>query len=370
MVYLDYSATTKTDEEVLARFNKINQDFFANPNSNYKISYESKEIIIDATNQIANYLNVNPTEIIFTSGASESNNFAIKGLAQFLNKKHIITTNLEHSSIISTMNALQQEGYVIDLVKLDTKGRVDIENLKSLINEDTFLISICMVDSELGIAQPITEIGNLLKDYPDIYFHSDITQALGKISVDLTNVDLASFSAHKIYGFKGIGGLVKKDHIKLYPLIHGGKSTTIYRSGTPQTELIDSIKTSMDLIIPKVNSNYEQVTKLNSFLKEEISKYDTILINSNEYSIPHILNISILNSNANTIQRYFASHEIYFSTKTACALNDDYSKAVYELYSDKQRAASSIRISLSYKTTKEEIKEFLKVLAGFIDENN
>jgi len=370
MIYLDYSATTKTDERVLDRFCYVNQNFSANPNSNYKIAYEAKELIIDATNTISSYLHIEPEELIYTSGASESNNMVFKGLAAATDKKHIITTHLEHSSVISTLSYLQQNGYKIDFVKLDETGRVDIDDLMNLITKDTFLVSICAVDSELGIRQPIEEIGKLLKQFPDLYFHSDITQTLGKTNIDLTDVDLASFSGHKIYGFKGIGGLIKKKHVKITPLVHGGKSTTIFRSGTPQTELIDSLKTSMDLLLPNVSKNYEYITELKKMILDFVKDYDNILINSNEYSIPHILNLSILGKNSNQIQRYMAAREIYISTKTACSLTDDYSRSVFELYHDKDRASSSVRISLSYKTTKEEIREFLDVLKEYLNESN
>ena len=370
MIYLDYSATTKTDDRVLDRFCYVNQNFSANPNSNYKIAYQAKEIIIDATNAISSYLNVKPEEIIYTSGASESNNMVFKGLSAMTDKKHIITTHLEHSSVISTLSYLQQKGYKIDFVKLDENGRVDIDDLMNLIDDDTFLVSICAVDSELGIRQPVEEIGKLLNQFPNLYFHSDITQTLGKTDIDLTNIDLASFSGHKIYGFKGIGGLIKKDYVKISPLVHGGKSTTIFRSGTPQTELIDSIKTSMDLIMPNVDKNYEYVEELKSMILEFLKDYPNVLVNSNSFSIPHILNISILGKNSNTTQRYMASKDVYISTKTACSLTDDYSRSVFELYHDKDRASSSVRISLSYKTTKEEIVKFLDILKGYLNESD
>lgn len=369
MIYFDYSATTKTDERVLKRFNEINEKYFFNPNSSYNEALKSKEIIIDATNTLANFFNVNPTEVIYTSGASEANNTAIKGLAFNTNKKHIITTKLEHSSVVSTMNYLQSLGYKIDFVNLKD-GRVDFDSLKLLINEDTFLVSVCAVDSEMGIRQPIEEIGELLKNYEDIYFHSDITQAVGKVNIDLTNVDLASFSGHKIFGFKGIGALIKKDYVKLIPLIHGGKSTTIYRSGTPQTELIDSLKTSIDLIGQDIDKNYQYVASLKDRLIGGLKKYQNIKINSNKYSIPNILNISILGYNSNSIQRYLASKNIFVSTKTACALNDDYSLVINYIYDDLERASSSIRISLSYKTTIEEVDEFLSILDGMLNESN
>lgn len=368
MIYLDYSATTKADKEVLKTFNEISENYFGNPNSKYDLSLKAHSEIDNATLKMAKMLGVKPSEIIITSGASESNNQAIKKTAMLTNKRHIITTNFEHSSVLAPISYLQTLGFKVSFVKFNEDGLIDLENLKELITPDTFLVSIAAVNSELGFREPIEEIGLLLKDY-DVIFHSDITQAIGKVKVDLTNVDLASFSAHKIYGIKGIGGLIKKEHIKLIPLINGGKSTTIYRSGTPQTELICSMAKAMELIMPKVEDNYLYVSKLKERLVNGLNKYSDIYLNSSSKSIPHIINFSILGKKADDIQMFFADREIYFSTKTACSSDNDMSLAVYSLTNDERRARSSVRISLSYKTTNEEIDEFLKVLGEFYGNN-
>ena len=178
----------------------------------------------EATEQIAKLLNIKPTEIIYTSGASESNNTVIKGIAmKYQNRgKHIITTELEHSSVVAPLQYLTNLGYEVDFVRLKEDGQIDIEHLKSLLREDTILVTMASVSSELGIMQPIEEIGAILKEYPKCFFHVDMTQNLGKVPISLENIDLASFSAHKFYGMKGIGGLVKKEGILLEPLIHGG----------------------------------------------------------------------------------------------------------------------------------------------------
>jgi cysteine desulfurase len=174
-------------------------------------------------------------ECIYTSGSSESNNLAIKGIARSYreNGKHIITTFLEHSSVSSPLTNLKEQGYEIDLLEINEDGKINLENLKELLREDTILVSVCYVDSELGTVQPIEEIANILKDFPNCFLHVDCTQALGKININLENVDLASFAPHKFYGLNGFGGLLKRKDIVLEPLIHGGSSTTIYRSGTP-----------------------------------------------------------------------------------------------------------------------------------------
>ena len=196
MIYLDYSATTPVDERVLDTYIKVCKDFIGNPNSLHELGVNSKRLIDASTKQIADILGVDTNEIIYTSGASEANNLAIKGICfKYQNRgKHIITTTLEHSSVSEVMKYLETLGFEISYVKLDDNGVVDLDDLKQLIRDDTLLVSICSVNSEVGVRQPIEEIGLILKDYKKLYFHSDITQSIGKEKISLTNVDLASFS--------------------------------------------------------------------------------------------------------------------------------------------------------------------------------
>lgn len=371
MIYLDYSATTPVNEEVLESFTTVTQKFIGNPNSLHKLGLEANKIITEATKQIANILNIKPEEIIYTSGASEANNTAIKGICLKNNNKnrHIITTELEHSSVIAPCAYLQKLGFEVDFVKLDESGLVDLNDLKRLIRKDTILVSIASVNSEVGINQPINEIGRIIKEKNSkTYFHSDITQSVGKTKIDLTNVDLASFSAQKFYGLKGVGCLIKKENIVIEPLIHGGKSTTIYRSGTPATGLIVSTSKALRIAYSNFEEKYNYVLSLNKYLKEQLSKIKEVHINSNEYAIPHIVNISIKNIKPETIQHALEQEEIYISTQTACSSNNPVSKAVLAVTKNKDFSSHSVRISLSYLTTKEEIDLFIKVLKNKIKE--
>ena len=359
MIYLDYSATTKSSDKVIEKFIETETKYYANPNSNHFLGLDSKKEIDDSIKKIANILNIKENEIIITSGASEANNTVLKGL----NVNHIITTKLEHSSVTTPIGYLNTKGVKVDFVQLDEYGRIDIENLKSLITNEETIVSIGMVNSETGVYQDIDKIGQMLKNYPNVYFHSDITQGLGKIKIDLENVDLASFSMHKIYGFKGVGALVKKESIRLTPLIHGGKSTTIYRSSTPATSLITSSYIAISEAIKNQPENYEKVKHLNSYLKENIK--DIVKINSNEYSIPHILNFSIPEKNSEDTLKYFSDNDILISSRTACSTGA-YSFVVNELYHDMNRAEESVRISISHKTTKEELDVFIKKLKEWV----
>ena len=368
VIYLDYSATTKPDEKVLHHFSYLAENKFANPNSNHLLGLKTRALIEEAVSNISEFLGVDADEVIFTSGASEANNLAIKGVTLNSNRKQIITTGLEHSSVLGPIGYLQKLGYKIDFVHLTKEGIVDIEHLQSLLSEDTLLVSIGAVDSEIGIRQPIEEIGLMLKEDPNVYFHSDITQCLGKAEIDLSYVDLASFSGHKIYCFKGIGGLIKKKKIKLLPLIHGGKSTTVFRSGTPSTELISSLSESFNLFKTKLEENYLYVKSLNTKLRKELAKHRNVFINSTAHSIPHILNVSIIDVNANDIQKYFECQHVFISTKAACASSVDLSKSILALTKDPKRAASSIRISLSYKTDEEELTRFIQLFNNYMEE--
>lgn len=366
MIYLDYSATTPTNDEVLDSFNKASKTFFANPNSLHKLGTEAKRLELASTEQIANILKVKPNEIIYTSGSSESNNTAIKGIAdKYKNRgKHIITTRFEHSSIYGPLSYLEKyHDFDIDFVETDEYGRVKLDSLRSLIRDDTILVTICSVNSEIGIRQPIEEIGKIIKEYPKCFFHVDMTQSIGKEKISLENVDLASFSAHKIFGIKGIGCLIKKENVQIEPLIHGGKSTTIYRSGTPQLPLIVSLAKALRLATEDLDEKVKMIQELNTYLKSNLERFGKVKINSNEYSIPQILNLSVIGCKPETMQHALEEYDIYISTQTACSKSGEMSKAVYALTNDEERAKSSIRISISYITTKNEIDEFIRCFA-------
>lgn len=361
MIYLDYSATTPVNKNVLDTFLKVSNDFIGNPNSLHKLGVESNKIIESATEQIKKILNINH-EVIYTSGASESNNMALKGVAlRYQNRgKHIITTNFEHSSIVAPVNYLQKQGFKIEFAPLNKDGLVNINELEKMITAETILVSIGAVNSEIGIKQPIEEIGELLKKFPNVIFHVDATQAIGKIKLDYKNVDLISMSAHKIYGIKGIGLLLRNNSIELEPLIHGGKSTTKYRSGTPAPALIVSLAKALRLIYENFDEKYSKVKALNDYLVDELAKIEGITVNNNSYTIPHILNISVLGIKPETFQHALEEKDIYISTQTACSSGSGISSSVLAFTNDEARAKSSVRISLSHLTTKEEIDILIK----------
>ena len=361
MIYFDNSATTFVDPKVLETFNKVCTEYPGNSNSIHSLGVKSKELEEYATEKIARLLNVKPSEIIYTSGASESNNTVLKGVAsRYKNRgNHIITTPLEHSSVLETCKYLESKGFIIDYVKIKDNGLIDIEDLERLLTDNTILVSVAYVDSELGIRQDIDTISKIVKKHPKCYFHVDATQAIGKIKVDPTSIDFISMSAHKIFGLKGIGLLIKKDNIVIDNLIHGGKSTTIYRSGTPALPLICSLMKALELVIPNIDKNYEYVSSLSRKIKDNLKKYDNIHINSTENSIPYIINFSVIGVKPETFIHTMEEEDIYLSTKSACSTSD-VSLSVDSIYHNREISMSSIRISLSYKNTEEEIDKFIK----------
>ena len=372
MIYLDYSATTPVNDSVLDTYVKVTKNYIGNPNSLHKLGLESSKLINDATRQIKKILDIEEKEIIYTSGASEANNLAIFGVCRkYKNRgKHIITTRLEHSSVSECFNELEKEGFRVSYVEIDSDGRVKLDDLKSLICDDTILVSICAVNSEIGLMQDLDGIGNLLKKYPKVIFHSDITQAIGKVKLNLWNVDMASMSSQKFYGMKGVGALLKNKNLEIEPIIYGGKSTTIYHSGTPATALIVSMSKALRLAYEDFEEKYAHVLELSNYLKQKLQLIDGIILNSTSYSLPHIVNISILNVKPETILHALEEDDIYISTQTACHKAGDLSTSVLELTKNELYATHSIRISISYLTTKNEINQFIDTLKEKIDKLN
>lgn len=366
MIYLDYAANTPADEQVINIFAETSRNYIANPNSTHELGRLAAVRFGESTAKIAEILGILDGEIIFTSGASESNNTAIKGVAKRNKKygKHIITTFLEHSSVNGAMSYLQNNGFEVDYVEITADGLIDLDNLQELMRDTTILVSICYADSEMGIVQQINKIGEILKDYPHCRFHVDATQAVGKIPVDFTNVDLATLAPHKFYGLNGCGMLVKKENVMLEPLIHGGISMTPYRSGTPDLSMAVAAEKALVLANENLKQRYSYVKKLNDKLKKELMKYADIKINSNDNSLPFILNISIMKVNTEQFKKELENYEIYLSAKSACCAPNTASRPVYALTKDRKRALSTLRISLSHLTSENDIDLFLETFGN------
>lgn len=367
-IYLDYAANTPVDKQVLDVFNENTLKYFANPNSTHNLGKVANKKIEETTKNIMELLHKNTkldedTEIIYTSGSSESNNLAIKGIAQTYkeNGKHIISTFLEHSSVSSPLTYLKEQGYEIDIVNIKNDGTIDLEHLKSLLRNDTILVSVCFVDSEVGTVQPIQEIVNVLKDYPNCFLHVDSTQAIGKINVDFSGVDLISFAPHKFNGLNGFGALLKKKDIVLEPLINGGASTSLYRSGTHVIGQICALEKALELTFENFDERYKYVSKLNQKLREGLSKYKDVSINTISNENPFILNISVNGTKAVEFKNKLEEYGVCVSIKSACTVTITPSRIVMSMTHDRKRAFASWRISLSHLVEEEEIDRFLEI---------
>lgn len=367
-LYLDYAANTPVDEEVLKTFNNATLKYFANPNATHGLGVEVNEKIIKTTDEIINLFKENTClndnmEIVYTSGSSESNNLAIKGVAQSYkeNGKHIISTFLEHSSVSSPLSYLKEQGYEIDIVGITSDGKVDVDELKRLIRDDMILVSVCYVDSEVGNVQPIQEIAEIVSKYPNCFLHVDATQAVGKTEVDFSGIDLISFAPHKFNGLNGFGGLLKKKDMVLEPLINGGASTTIYRSGTPVIGQICALERALELTFDNFKKRYEYVNKLNEKLRSKLLSYDNVKINTVSKNNPYILNVSVNGIKAVDFKKKLEEYGVCISIKSACTVTITPSRIVMSMTHDRKRAFASWRISLSHLVTEEDIDKFLEI---------
>lgn len=368
MIYLDYAASTPVDDEVLNEFIRVSKEYYANPNSNHTLGMKAKMVIDEATKNIAKLLNVKENEIIYTSGSSESNNLVIKGVCERYKSrgKHILISSLEHNSIVSSCTYLQELGFEVEIIPVDKYGIINIDELKKMLRDDTILVSITSVDSELGIREPIEKIASILKEYPNCFFHTDASQAIGKVNIDYSDVDLITITPHKFYGLSGVGILVKRDNVFLKPQINGGKSSTIYRSGTPDTALIASASIALKKSLDNMEERRISVIDKNKKIVEYLKGKKDVTINSNDNSIPYIINFSVQNRKSNDLQKKLNDLEIYVSTKTSCCPIETPSKLVYAVTKNKSLASSSIRLSLSHLTTNAEIDKFIEVMNNII----
>ena len=361
MIYLDYCAHTPADPAVLDRFSKTEREYPANANSRHEAGRAAAVRMEAVTSSISACLGVLPEELIYTSGATEANNLAVKGIARASRHigRHIISTALEHSSVSAPLTWLQEQGYEIDLARIGTDGKIDLDELRALMRKDTVLVAVCAVDSELGSIQPIREIAEIVQSFPNCRLHVDATQAVGKTPLCFDGVDTLSVSAHKFYGLAGSGLLYKRKGLVLEPLLHGGASTTIYRSGTPTLGLNAALDEALTLAVEEFEFRQKTVAGYNAILRQALGSYPRVRINSPQDVVPHILNLSVRGTKGAQMQELLSERGIYVSVKSACSVDSLPSRAVFAVSRDRKNALASWRISLSHKTTEDELREFL-----------
>lgn len=365
MIYLDYSATTPVDEDVLNTYVKIQKDFFANTTSLHKLGQISNHMFEKATKETLDILDLKEHNIVYTSNATEANNLAIFGILNKFSKGKIITTKIEHPSVFEVFKSFENENFDVVYLDVDEKGIISLDQLKKEIDNNTILISIMWVNNIVGSIQPIKEIIEIIKNYPKVFFHVDIVQGICKIKMDfdLNKIDMFTFSTHKIYGPKGIGVLGYRKNIDFFKRLYGSSSQYGIKPGTIDLALIVCTTKTLKIYYPKTEDHYQNVKKMNHYLRSKIKPLKNIIINSSEEGSPYILNVSILNNNGETIVHILEEDEIYVSTGSACSSKlKKPEKTVYAMTNSVPLATSTIRISLSHLTTYQDIDKLINAL--------
>ena len=367
-IYLDYSATTPVDPRVAEKMIPYLVEKFGNPASrSHAFGWEAEAAVEAAREEVAKLVNADPTEIVWTSGATESNNLAIKGAANFYSSKgkHIVTVKTEHKAVLDTCRELERQGFEVTYLEVLENGLLDLEVFKAALRPDTILVSVMFVNNEIGVIQPIAEIGEICRE-KGIVFHVDSAQATGKVEIDLSSlkVDLMSFSAHKTYGPKGIGALYirRKPRIRLEAQMHGGGHERGFRSGTLATHQIVGMGEAFRIARLEMENENKRIKALRDRLFKGLSDIEQVFINGDmEHRVPHNLNISFAYIEGESM--LMAIKDLAVSSGSACtSASLEPSYVLRALGREDELAHSSIRFTLGRFTTEEEIDYAIKLL--------
>ena len=375
IIYFDNAATTKVDPQVLECFNKAHQDYFANPSSIHRIGQEANHILSRCKEDTLRLINLNNHQIIYLSGATEANNLAIKGVAfRYKNRgNHLITTTYEHPSVLEAFKQLEKEfGFEVTYLNPNKDGVIDIAELDAAIRKETILVSIMAVNNEIGAINPIEDIANMLSKYPKILFHTDACQAIGKLerAINFDKVDLVTVSAHKIHGMVGFGALIKKKNIELLPLNSGGGQEYDLRSGTNDLAGALAFKKTLELALSTQKERYDYVSKLADklfkYLNERVDLFEMNIPNPIN---PYIINFSTLTKKGSVVVEALSNQGIMVSSVSACHSSKEKKSYVVEALGKSDKVSNNtIRVSLDYTNTDEEMDYFLSLLDKIIGE--
>ncbi|MBU8891585.1 MAG: selenide, water dikinase SelD [Bacteroidales bacterium] len=367
-IYLDYNATTPIDKEVAQAMQPYLADYFGNPSSSHSFGIETKKAVENARKQVANLINCKPNEIIFTSGGSESNNYAIKGIAYAYENRgnHIITSTIEHPAVIEVCKYLERKGFRISYIPVDEKGVIDINKLEKSITKQTILITVMHANNEIGTIQPIPEIAKIAAEN-NIYFHTDAAQSAGKHPVDVKDlgVDLLTLAGHKLYAPKGIGALFIKDGIKLEKLIHGADHEQNKRAGTENVLEIVGLGKACDIAHRYLYRNITHMQSLRNLLYKNLKESlpDIKLNGHPEHGLPNTLNISFPGVEANILLNELESKGIAASAGAACHTDSiDISPVLTAIKLNSEYAMGTIRFSVGKYTTEQEIDKASQII--------
>ncbi len=375
-VYFDNSATTKPFEDVVNVVKETMQDAYGNPSSVHSKGVEAEKRLKEARKTIATSLQVHPDEIVFTSGGTEANNLALKGTAAAKQKngKHIISSAIEHKSVLNALQSLQDQGFEVTFLPVDSHGIVDLEYLKESIRDDTILVSIMHVNNETGSIQPIDKISEILRDqHSHAFFHIDAVQSFAKIPLHpkQSDVDLATLSSHKIHGPKGVGVLYRKHQSRIKPLLHGGSQENDLRAGTENVPAIAGFAKAVEMNFQNLLEKQNTLRKLKNKLHDKLqSNLKEIRINTPEdaHTAPHILNVSIPGMKGEVLLRQLESRGIYVSTGSACTSgNNRPSHVLGAMELDKKTVEGALRFSFSLFNSHEEIDYTVDALVAAVN---
>ncbi|HET7615433.1 MAG TPA: cysteine desulfurase family protein [Bacillales bacterium] len=372
MIYLDNSATTKPYPEVIKTYAAVAEKYFANPSSIHQMGGEAERLVQEARKITAELLNVDPSEIIFTSGGTEADNLAVKGAAFHYQSrgKHLITTELEHPAVLNAFEQLKAFGFEITYLSAKQDGRVSIEELEKAIRPDTTLVSMIHVNNELGTIQPVEEAAELLSRYPTIQFHVDHVQGITKVPLNFkqNGIDMAAVSAHKFHGPRGVGLLYVRKGVQLMPLLSGGDQESGFRSGTENLPAVVAMAKALRLGKEAFSKHIERLSRLQAFLRKDLQDIDGIAINTPEsHSAPHILNLSVSGVKPEVLVHALSEYGIYVSTKSACSSKEGgASPALLASGFSEEQAEHAIRISLSFGNNEREMKETVRAFKEIV----
>ena len=373
-IYLDNSATTKPYQEVVDKMVLALTTQYGNPSSIYKKGIEVEREIKEIRRNIARSLGAKETEIYFTSGGTECNNTIIRSVAN-LNKKtknHIISTVIEHPSVLNTLKDLEADGFEVTYLPVGKDGKISLEDLKNAIKKETILVSVMHVNNEIGTIQPIEEIGKYLKSLDEkVYFHVDGVQSYAKIKFRPSryNIDFMSVSGHKLHGPKGIGFMYVKENNRIKPLLTGGGQEIGIRSGTENVPGIYGIGEAIRILNQDLEGTIDKIRGLRDLLKEEIlANIDNVKINSPEDGVCHVLNVSFRGVRGEVLLHYLEQKEIYVSTGSACSSKKKGSHVLNAIGLTPDEIEGAIRFSLSDLNTKEEIMQTVEVLKDSVSD--
>ncbi len=368
VIYLDNSATTRPHPEVIETVRRAMESYYGNPSSLHQKGVEAENVLKQARKVAAQYLGCKEGEVFFTSGGTESNNTAIKGIAfQYQNRgKHIITTQVEHPAVYDVCKQLESFGFTVTYLPVDREGRVSLEDVKRALRPDTILVSVMHVNNELGTIQPVAEIGQWLKQFPKVLFHVDAVQGIGKVPLRLqdSGIDLLSVSAHKFYGPRGVGILYKREGLIIHPLIMGGGQEGGIRSGTENLPAIAGLAKAIRILEELGHGEVNRLQGLHQQLREGIQRIEGCIVNTPEAgAAPHIMNLSVPGVKAEVLLHALEERGFLVSTKSACSSKaNEPSRVLTAAGIDRDCALSSLRISLGRENTSEEIAQFLTAL--------